>query len=52
MKRRMIRLFWPNANPLYLTAIFNGQGFREVLGLSEYLQLWWGFGELSRKNCV
>jgi hypothetical protein len=52
------KAFQVKRESLYLTAIYNGWVFREVFGdkrgfgegwgLREYLQLWWGFGELSR----
>jgi hypothetical protein len=56
-KKKNDKAFRVKRESLYLTAIYNGWGFREVFGdkrgfgegwgLREYLQLWWGFGELS-----
>jgi hypothetical protein len=56
-KKKNDKAFWVKRESLYLTAIYNGWGFREVFGdkrgsgegwgLREYLQLWWGFGKLS-----
>jgi hypothetical protein len=55
-KKKNDKAFWVKRESLYLTAIYNGWGFREIFGdkrgfgegwgLREYL--WWGFGELSR----
>jgi hypothetical protein len=57
-KKKNDKAFPAKHESLYLTAYYNGWGFREVFGdkwgfgegwgLREYLQLWWGFGELSQ----
>jgi hypothetical protein len=56
-KKKNDKAFRVKRESLYLTAIYNGWGFREVFGdkrgfgegwgFREYLQLRWGFGELS-----